>query len=416
MAYQITDVMPKEWSAAVGFKTPNKDDKLGYIDSLRRGTTFRMLTAEDTPLSIKSVRTPFECFTVADCMGKGRGKLTVRVQINRSVWESLQNLDTMFKAFLISNRHKLFGAMDAEYIGKDPSAIALKYKGLAPFNPDGSPHYDAFITVRINGRAGEIEELLVKENAGGRYVSGVTWSGRSSPLGVAATRFSVVTGVSGDKPIIRETMPVQGSVPVGAQRVRYVGPGDIDNDGCVLRYATIRPAYWSLAPGGGASISLVFDYLVIQNVGKEDGGASVQQQLPTVPEGFTLYDDETGEATSASNAMMAYAGPTAKHEEKKRRIEADLQSPMPSARSSPAAAPDAPRKLARSTTGGGKASSGSIGAFVTARSKTITAEQEEYTERIEREMEQMKRDSVEIYSQRPAPFPSEEEDGELDNE
>lgn len=318
-----TSVVPltAAWDTQVTIKEPAKGDTLGYIDPVRRGMTFCALTAADAPLIIKAVRTPYECFTVEECLGKGRGKLTLRLQLNRTIWTSLRNLDELFKAFLIKHRHKLFTSGDADYIGRDPNAIGLKYKGLAPFTGEHEPAYDDFITVRINGRAGEIEGIVCKEGSTGKYVSGVQWAGRTAPLTAAATRFSMVTGFTdAGKPILRETLPINGVVPVGGQRVRYVGPGDISAEGCVARYMTLRPAYWALAPGGSATITLVIDHIVIQNM-TEEGESALPAAPLQVPEGFTLYNDETGEAQPASNAMAQSAGvPMPKHESKKRKV------------------------------------------------------------------------------------------------
>jgi len=119
--------MPIDWLTVLKFKEPEKDARLGYIDTLTRGVTFMLVTAMDEPIVLKTLRPPFECFTREDCIstGKGRGKLTVRIQLNERIWNSLHKLDEIFKSFLIRNRHKLFSAMDAEFIGRDNTAIAL---------------------------------------------------------------------------------------------------------------------------------------------------------------------------------------------------------------------------------------------------------------------------------------------------
>jgi len=300
-----TEQLPKRWDLAVAFKDPAKDDKLGWIDAIpgeayRRGAgnlvTFKFLSATDTPLPIKAVRTPFECTTLADIIGKGRGKLTMRMQINRSIWESLDDLDAYFRKFLVKHRGKLFSAQDADYISRDNSAIALKCKALAPRNFDGTPVYDAFITLRINGRSGEISDVVVKESEKGKYVSKVNWAPRTTPLAAVATRFSIVVGYTSGpdpKPVVKDTIPVPDA-PVGGQRVRYVGPGDIADEregGSVARFASIRPAYWTLTPGGNASITLVLDNLVIDaGVGELFRPLEVAPYAP--PEGFALEDVE----------------------------------------------------------------------------------------------------------------------------
>jgi hypothetical protein len=327
--------LPTDWSRLISIKPPAKDEKLGYVDMLTRGSTFKFLSASDKPLAIKSVRTPYECFTVPECVGKGRGKLTTRIQINKPIWESLSKLDAFFKSFLITHRAKLFSQADADYIGRDNSAIALKYKNLAPCTPEGEPQYDAFITVRINGRVGEIADLVVKDGSNGRYVAGVEWVGRTSPLPQGATCFQLVDGYANSAgvltPIIRSTLPVKGIVPVGAQRVRYVGPGEIRPETTVMRYLTLRPAYWALAPGGGASLALVADTIVLEYQ-NEDAEAPAASSA-AAPEGFALYDDlafdDAGAAmTSVSNAKASDPSPMPAHEHKRSRTGGTANKPM----------------------------------------------------------------------------------------
>lgn len=312
--------LPVNWEANVTFKEPADNDKLGWIDpinfdgnSKRSATTFRFLAAQDLPLTVKQVRTPYECFSLSDVLGKGRGKLTVRMQINKSIWASLDNLDTLFRGFLIRNRTKLFSKQDAEYIGRDNSAVALKFKALAQRGPDGLPLYDSYITVRISGRSGEIEDMETKDGPTGKFVSAVSWVPRTTPLAATATRLSLVTGVSADGlPIVSDTLPIEGPVPVGAQRMRYVGPGDIASDkngGCTLRYALIRPAYWSLAPGGSASITLVLDSAILMNgaASPDSGTAGVMPPLEA-PDGFALAS--AAESSSSTSHAISFPGPT----------------------------------------------------------------------------------------------------------
>lgn len=320
------------------FKDPSKDDKLGFIDAIGRGggaggqqqrggmVTFKFLTAKDEPVAIKPVRSPWECFTVEDIMGKGRGKITMRMQINKKMWESLDDLDMNFRGFLIKHRAKLFSQQDAEYIGRDNSAIALKCKPLAPRNIDGTPMYDSFITLRINGRSAEIDTLEVKDGATGKFVSKIKWAPRVTPLSAIATRFSIVVGwtvsmTSGSPavPKVKDTLhlAVEDRAvgwSAGDQRVRYVGPGDIADGakgGSAARYACIRPAYWSLAPGGNASITLVLDSMVID---AGIGDLSAPQDAPDVfvaPEGFAYAEPLEGVEDDAHIATHgAPSGPT----------------------------------------------------------------------------------------------------------
>jgi len=404
--------MPIDWLTMLKFKEPEKDARLGYIDTLTRGVTFMLVTAMDEPIVLKTLRPPFECFTREDCIstGKGRGKLTVRIQLNERIWNSLHKLDEIFKSFLIRNRHKLFSAMDAEFIGRDNTAIALKIsKPLAPVGPDGEPLVDAFITVRINGRADEIKTLLTKDGSSGKYVSGVEWAPRTSPLASSATRISLVTGFTSEqKPIVRDTLPIRGPVPVGAQRVRYVGPGDF-KDGDYIRYATIRPLYWSMAPGGGAGITLGFDSLIIQP--RDEESAAPVAIGDGVPEGFAAF---AGGGEDDGSALALTSSPTS-GPEKRRRIEptpvTPSDAPAPSYASEPfmrlaPPAPIAPHRVQRSNTGGADGGTNGIGFFsrsvappgaLVAASSTSAAlramaeQQREYVERMEREHEEMRR-------------------------
>ena len=295
--------MPTKWEGEVTFKEPADNDKLGWIDAVdvsgggrKSQTTYRFLGAESNPLIIKSVKTPYDCFTLADALGKGRGKLTLRVQINREIWESLDNLDSLFRAFLIRNRAKLFSKQDAEYIGRDNSAVALKFKALAQRGPDGEPLCDSYITLRVNGRVGEIESMETKDGPTGKFVSNVDWAPRTTPLSSSATRFSLVTSVSNtpqckDVLSVTDTLPIQGPVPVGSQRMRFVGPGDIATDrngGCVARYMLIRPLYWANAPGGNASITMSLDSVILQNGVSGAGDKDSIMPALQAPPGFSL--------------------------------------------------------------------------------------------------------------------------------
>lgn len=315
--------MPVKWEGTVTIKEPADNDKLGWIDpvdlsggSRKSTTTFRFLGAEGAPLSIKPIKTPYDCFTLADVIGKGRGKLTVRVQINKEIWESLNSLDSLFKAFLIRNRSKLFSKQDAEYIGRDNSAVALKFKALAQRGPDGEPLWDSYITLRVNGRVGEVEAMETKDGPTGKFVSNVTWAPRTTPLSNTATRFSLVTAVT-DTPTqagvltVSDTLPIEGPVPVGSQRVRYVGPGDIATDrngGCVARYMLVRPLYWAIAPGGNASITLSLDSVILQNgMSVSEDKSSIMPALEAPP-GFSLAPPPQMNRANTGGAGPAAAG------------------------------------------------------------------------------------------------------------
>jgi hypothetical protein len=324
----------------------------------------------------------------------------VRVQLNEWLWKSLSNLDKTFSDFLVTNRTKLFSASDADYIGRDNSAIRLKMKGLAPINVDGSPQTEGFITVRINGRCVEIDDMEVKDGSSGRYVGAIKWLPRTTPLPANATRISLATG-SADKSgklVIRDTLPVEGSVPVGGQRVRYVGPGDVNPKGSLMCYGLMRPAYWSIAPGGGASISLVMDTMVVRNIA-EDVEAAPEARYST-PEGFVSYEEAT--ALAAVVADTVYAAP----QDKKRKLadeeatRADFLSPIAS---SGGHAPSAPRRAA---TGGAGFSATSLQRptpVFTTDAAQLAEEQALYEARIERESHVHKKDSAFPCTQIPEP-------------
>jgi len=397
---QIVKPMPSNWLESIAFKAPNKDDKLGYIDPIQRGTTFRIVSAVEDPLLVRAVRTPFDCFTREDCLGKGRGKLTVRVQLNEWLWKSLSNLDKTFSDFLVSNRTKLFSASDADYIGRDNSAIRLKMKGLAPINVDGSPQTEGFITVRINGRCVEIDDMEIKDGSSGRYVGAIKWLPRTTPLPANATRISLATG-SADKSgklVIRDTLPVEGSVPVGGQRVRYVGPGDVNPKGSLMCYGLMRPAYWSIAPGGGASISLVMDTMVVRNIA-EDVEAAPEARYST-PEGFVSYEEATALASVVADTV--YAAP----QDKKRKLadeeatRADFLSPIATAGGY---APGAPRRAATGGAGFSATSMQRPTPVFTTDAAQLAEEQALYEARIERESHMHKKDSAFPCTQIPEP-------------
>jgi hypothetical protein len=182
---------------------------------------------------------------------------------------------------------------------------------------------------------------------------------------------------------------------VGAQRVRYVGPGDISAKGAVLRYALFRPAYWSIAPGGGASISLVFDNIVVQNFNDDSNNSEAAvAQASGVPEGFQAYEDAgaAGAATADPCAVSSGGGSGGGFHvnslnEKRRRLETvseDLHSPTPVPAAAALVAPGAPR---RSMTGGVAPSSLTL----TRSAAELLHEQEVYEERIREEHHNFKR-------------------------
>jgi hypothetical protein len=344
-------VLPKDWESAVSFKVPKSGDKIGFIDTRPDPrTSFCLVSASDKPLKAGLVRTPFEATTLNDILTKN--KLSLRFQMNKVVWESFADLDICFDNFLIANRKQLYGAAEAEYLEKNPGAISLKRsKRLAPTDSDGHPIYDAFATLRINGRVAEVENIEVKDGPTGRFVSSVVWAPRTEALAPGATRFSIVTDASNAAmPTIRETLPVVAT-KVGASRVRYVGPGDMSKNS-VLRHALVRPAYWSASPGGGATITFVADYLVFENMADEGGAADNMPAHRFVPAGFHMADDESAAVAAPEAMALAKVAPAVQDELKRRRIVPEILPPFSSSSSS-----------SRSMTGGGPPAAGGGGAF-----------------------------------------------------
>ena len=291
--------MPSAWNGvSVSFKATKPGDKLGYIDAIPARSSFKLVDASKEPLNGFGAKMPFEALTLADIQTKN--KMTVRVQINKEIWDSLTVLDGDFDRFLISNRKNLFGAKEAEYLEKNPSAISLKRaKRLAPLDVNGDPIYDSYITLRVNGRTAEVRDIEVKEGSTGKYISDVEWLPRDSPLPSSATQFSMVMGRGKDgSPSISNTVPF--GFPFGGTRSfarslfdpddftksRFIGPGDMSAK-VLVHYATIRPAYWSCM-NGGASITLVLDHVVFENFDMS-AQASRPAVADSIPAGFSRH-------------------------------------------------------------------------------------------------------------------------------
>ena len=328
--------LPSDWSTVIRFKPVKSGDKLGFIDTFpNMRTSFKFLGASDKPLKVYPPRMPFDCITLQDILAKN--KLSIRFQMNETIWNSLKDLDEQFDSFLIANRTKLFGPAEAEYIEKNPSAIALKRsKRLAPLDQDGHPIFDAYATLRVNGRTSEVEAVTVKEGSSGRYISDVTWAPRTGALPPGATRFSIVTGVTElngvELPIVRDSLRVAAAAP-GDARMRYVGPGDMSKN-CVLRHLELCPKYWSCM-GGGAAVTLVVSHLIFENIAEDSEASTVSTSMTKhIPDGFARdpHDSiEAGEAlppppAPAPTPVAAFSSSSstlAAVPEKKRRIMAE---------------------------------------------------------------------------------------------
>lgn len=306
--------MPAKWDGVtVTFKATKNGDKLGYIDTIPSRSSFMLVDASKEPLNGFGAKMPFEALSIADIMAKN--KMTIRVQINKEIWDSLSVLDSDFDRFLIANRKNLFGPKEAEYLEKNPSAISLKRaKRLAPLDEKGDPVYDSFLTLRVNGRCGEVRDINVKEGSTGKYISDIEWLPRDSPLPSTAAQFSMVMGRGADgSPSISNIVPF--GYPFGGTRSfatsifpaedmlksRFIGPGDMSTK-VLVHYACIRPAYWSCM-NGGASIALVLEHIIFENI----DSTSVMSARPTladvVPYGFSKHVVTADECAAGGGAV-----------------------------------------------------------------------------------------------------------------
>jgi hypothetical protein len=298
-----TMVLPEDWSRSVTFKLMKQGDRIGYIDTIPAKMSYKLVTAGQKPLNAFGPKMPFECPTVASI--HSANKLTISIKLNERIWHSLDNLDREFDRFLLDNRQKLFGAAEADYLAKNPSAISLKRnKRLAPVDPLGQPIFDAKVTLRVNGRTAEVEAVQTAEGPRGTYISGVTWSPRTTPLPPTATRFSMITGFTTDNgktlPIARDTLTVAANSfrNFGAPHIRFVGPGDMANK-CLVHHALIRPAYWTCM-AGGFMITLAADHVIFENTEGDENTTDAHGGTRPMPEGFARDPHEDGVPHSAS--------------------------------------------------------------------------------------------------------------------
>ena len=356
--------MPEEWNGTtVTFKATKSGDKIGYIDTIPSRSCFKLVDASKEPLNGFGAKMPFEALTLTDIQAKN--KMSIRVQITKEIWDSLTVLDGDFDRFLIANRKNLFGPKEAEYLEKNPSAISLKRaKRLAPFDEKGDPIYDSYLTFRVNGRTGEVRDIDVKEGSSGKYISDVEWLPRDSPLPSTAAQFSMVMGRGLDgSPSISSTVPF--GYPFGGTRgfarslfdpddftkTRFIGPGDMSSK-VLVHYATFRPAYWSCM-NGGASITLVLEHIVFENIDSASAQASRPAPSDAIPTGFSRHVVSTDHGSAGGGGAVA---PTPK-----RRHITPIDVPEVAASSSSSssssytAAPSFPefqRAMQRSNTGG----------------------------------------------------------------
>jgi len=268
-----------EWEQILDFKVPQEKDTVGLVDMRSgRGARIALIDKKDEPVSARKVNIPLECFTVDEFMGKGKGQMTLTIELTPKLWAAFNALDKCFDAFLVKHASKLFSKQDAEYIRKDPSSIALKRpKPLARFNPDGSPKIGGYMSLRVTGRGGEVEAIEVKDGPKGQYVGSIKFSELLSPPLPSATRFakmktptSVCTTLLREKPVL------------GEPRTRIVGPGDFH--GGQLFSCNFQVSHWALV-NGSASICIKATDVIFMNMVKEI----------ELPEGFTLDNEEEEE-------------------------------------------------------------------------------------------------------------------------
>lgn len=277
----------KEWLDAIEFKQPQEHDTVGLVNmKLGYGSSFQLIGEEDAPVTARKILTPFECLSVEDFMSsKGKGQLTLPVELNSKIWTSLNALDKVFDQFMLTHAKKLFSKQDAEYLKKDPSSILLKHpKPLARYTAENSPDYNSIVRFRITGRGNEVSSIT---SSNGRPDK-VLYNELTSVLPANATRFAMINGnvVNGRKCI--STTIRREKYAKAEPKTRVIGPGDFN--GGLIHSARFNISHWSLV-NGSASIILRMTDIVFENVVK-----SVD-----VPRGFILQnegaeeDEEDGE-------------------------------------------------------------------------------------------------------------------------
>jgi hypothetical protein len=268
-----------EWASVIEFKSPQEKDTVGLVDMKSgRGSRIALVGKKDDPIVARKVALPLECFTVDEFMGKGKGQMTLTIELTPKLWTCFNALDKCFDAFLVTHANKLFSKQDAEYIRKDPSSIALKRpKPLARFNPDGTPKIGGYMSLRITGRGSEVESIEVKDGSKGQYVSSVRFSEVTSPHLPSATRFAKLKTAT----TVQTNLP-RAEVRLGEPRTRIVGPGDFT--GGLIYSCNFVVSHWALV-NGSASICIKATDVIFMNSTREI----------ELPEGFTLDNEEEEE-------------------------------------------------------------------------------------------------------------------------
>lgn len=279
-----------EWMNVLEFKPPQDKDTVGLVDmKAGRGARIALIGKNDEPIAARKVNIPLECFTVDDFMGKGKGQMTLTIELTPKLWSAFNALDKCFDAFLVTHASKLFSKQDAEYIKKDPSSIALKRpKPLARFNADGSPKIGGFMSLRIMGRGNEVENIEVKDGSKGQYVSNIVFSELTSVLLPSATRFAKMKS----EKVVCTVLP-RTSYTLGQPKTRQVGPGDFQ--GGLIHACSFVVSHWALV-NGSASICVKATDIVFMNTKREI----------ELPEGFTISnsDEEVEQEQEESPAKV----------------------------------------------------------------------------------------------------------------
>lgn len=265
-----------EWMNVLEFKTPQDKDTVGLVDmKAGRGARIALVGKNDEPVVARKVNIPLECYTVDDFMGKGKGQMTITIELTPKLWTAFNALDKCFDAFLVTHAAKLFSKQDAEYIKKDPSSIALKRpKPLARFNADGSPKIGGFMSLRVTGRGNEVERIEVKDGSKGQYVHGIVFSELTSVLLPSATRFAKMK----TEKTVCTTLPRE-NYSLGQPKTRQVGPGDFH--GGLLYACSFVVSHWALV-NGSASLCIKATDIIFMNTKREI----------ELPEGFVISNED----------------------------------------------------------------------------------------------------------------------------
>ena len=268
----------KEWLDAIEFKQPQEHDTVGLVNmKLGYGASFQLIGDSDDPVLARPILTPFECLTVEDFTSKGRGQLSLPVELNEKIWESLNALDRVFDAFMLANAKKLFSKQDAEYLKKDPSSILLKHpKPLARFTADNSPDFNSIVRFRVTGRGSEVVSIQCLNGRPDKVV----YSEMTTALPQNATRFAMLNGKTlNGRQCISTTIRRDKDPGKGQPKTRVIGPGDFK--GGMIHSARFNISHWSLV-NGSASIILRMTDIVFENISK----------AVDVPKGFIIQNEE----------------------------------------------------------------------------------------------------------------------------